>query len=84
MTAEQFIWWLRGYLDSIGEVQTLPKADVKALRDALNLVGPVRAPAPTPTAPHPSVFDKMATNRCLRCGQLNFGGHLCDGVLTNV
>lgn len=86
MTADQFIWWLRGYLDSLGgETTAVPRADAKAIRDALERVGPYAPPAPVAVSPTPVAFDKLMQNRCWRCGQSTLGGtaHFCNGALVN-
>jgi hypothetical protein len=59
MTADQFVWWIRGYL--AGAVGTFDPATV---RDAVDRVGPVHTPpAPTP----PSLLG--ALGHCLKCGK---------------
>lgn len=97
MTLDQFIWWLRGYLDSISltEIPALPKADVKTIRDALDRVGPATVPAPfvplqppTPKFLPPSPFGAIAAQKvgyCHRCGKEQFAGqgHFCLGGYSN-
>jgi len=76
MTAEQFVWWLRGFLSaSWAENAPLPKADVKIIQEALDRTGPL--PTQPPAVP-PSVFEQ----KCPRCGtpvSLGSGLHLCNG-----
>lgn len=86
MTAEQFVWWLRGFLDS-GSVAAhgLPVADVTAVRAALGRVGPYAAP-PAPPAPSLDQIKRQLHSRCPRCDQhlSSLGGaHFCNGVLNN-
>ena len=79
MNAEQFVYWLNGYLELSG-AQELSAAQVKSVREHLVLVlhkvtSPVPAPATTPTAYRPSVFGGV---QCGVCGNTtsNEGG-LC-------
>ena len=55
MTAEQFVWWLKGYLDSLSEPAGLSVVDVAAISKALGSVGkpalPPLVPAPPPQLP---------------------------------
>lgn len=86
MTAEQFVWWLRGYLDSFSELTNLPRADVQALRDRLGSVGPVPyTPPPAPPSalnPGTLVNPGRAAMTCQRCGQVtSLGAHFCNGAL---
>lgn len=97
MTSDQFTWWLRGYLDSISltEISTLPKVDVKTIRDALDRVGPATAPLVPPPAPKfspPSFLGAAAAqiaaqkaDHCYRCGKEQLGGfgHFCIGGYVN-
>ena len=57
MTAEQFAWWLKGYLDSLSEPAGLSVVDVAAISKALGSVGkpalPPPVPAPSPQLPPP-------------------------------
>ena len=80
MTADQFVWWLRGYLDaSVVEKAPLAFGDVKVIRDAIDRVGlPARPPTPSP-------LDKADAGTCWRCGRPSSlsRAHFCDGVLTN-
>ena len=79
MNAEQFVYWLNGYLELSG-AQELSAAQVKSVREHLALVlhkvtPPVPAPTTTPTAYRPSVFGGV---QCGVCGNTtsNEGG-LC-------
>lgn len=87
MTADQFIWWLRGYLDSLGsETTAVPRADAKAIRDALERVGPYAPPAPAPAQSSlKDALDRATQSRCWRCGTVTLGGtaHFCNGALVN-
>lgn len=93
MTPEQFIWWLRGFLEA-GSLAAhgAGKQDVAAVQAALDRVGPYApqppAPQPPAPAPTPSIFEKVSAGRrlrCLHCGQPTLGGisHFCNGALVN-
>lgn len=96
MTPEQFVWWLRGYLDSFSELTNLPRADVQALRDRLESVGPVPYVPPAPPQAGNSLSDALkrhaeqaerdaknraTQSRCPRCHTYVNGAHFCNGVL---
>ena len=81
MTADQFIWWLRGYLAAaVVEKTPLAFGDVKVIQEAIDRVGPAQ-PSPSPQQP---AFDKAFPQKCPRCSQyVGLGAaHFCNGVLT--
>ena len=64
MTAEQFVWWLKGYLDSLSEPAGLSVVDVAAISKALGSVGKPALPPPPifsapPMAPSPNLVDLL-------------------------
>lgn len=94
MTPDQFIWWLRGYLDSLGgETAEMPRADAKVIRGVMERVGPPPAPTPAPPIPMPSLDslrrafesagkqDRATPYRCWRCQRVLPAGeaHFCNG-----
>lgn len=62
MTADQFIWWLRGFL--AGAVGTFDPATVREQLDKVNVPAPYIPPAPTPVPINPSPLRPF----CGKCG----------------
>jgi hypothetical protein len=81
MTADQFIWWLRGYLAAaVVEKTPLAFGDVKVIQEAIDRVGPVQPPVP---APPRNIFARLGQDPCPRCGKYpGLGAHFCNGVLS--
>jgi hypothetical protein len=71
MTADQFVWWVRGYL--AGAAGTF---DPVIVREAVDRVGPAYTPPP---APSPALFPGNGIFKCQTCGQILTapGGHVC-------
>ena len=80
MTADQFIWWLRGYLAAaVVEKTPLAFGDVKVIQEAIDRVGPVQPPVPAPR----NIFARLGQAPCPRCGKYpGLGTHFCNGVLS--
>ena len=74
MNAEQFVYWLNGYLE-LSDAQELDSTQVKAVREHLALVlHKVTPPTTAPTSARPGVFGGV---QCWVCGNTTYNK---DGI----